>query len=131
MERIELKDVNNSARREKMFAAAAAKLLGKIEYKAMGSEYKGELARSDKEMKKTEEAKQKIIDEWSTKVHEGKIKRAVKENENDSDELDAEVYAEKILSGRERRAKNKKHYSDWLTKGQRMRKKKSRKYRRR
>jgi hypothetical protein len=130
MERIELDDVNNAAKREKLFVREAARLLSQMEYRAVGPEHRGELARSDKEMRRTEESKQRIIDEWSAKVSESRISKRIKEEGDSGDSLDAEAYAEKILTAKERRAKNKRRYPPGLTKGKRM-KAKRRRYRRR
>lgn len=131
MEKIELENVDDAIKREKLFVRAAGRLLETLEFKGIEEGYSGELMRSQKEIDFCEKYQQKQADKMTRDHNERRLKKSSKEVELESEELDAEDFVGSMLTNKETEKKNKKKYKKGVTRSLRKRQVRSRQKRHR
>lgn len=120
MEKIDLEDVDDAIRREKLFVRAATNLLQTLEFKRVEEGYDGELMRPAKEIEDAEKDRQRKAEKMARRHSEIRMRRS-KARELDSDELETEGVTAPVLSNRETLRKNKsKHPVNTSLKRRRM-----------
>ena len=127
MDPILLDDVNDVLKREKLFKKHALKHLQSLTFSKPDISYKSELLRTQKALDDLEKEYVDVDNNKKIQKNEKKIQKEIKKIDEESEEIEYEPE----LSRKERRAKNKKKYPSFLTKGKKKREMKSRKKARR
>ncbi|KAH9410885.1 hypothetical protein HK407_09g14800 [Ordospora pajunii] len=129
MERIDLDNVDDAIRREKLFLKAAKECLGRMEFKLVSKDHSGVLMRTQKEIDMCEKYGQLRAERMTRKHAEKRIQKKSRKIEEGSDDLGPEEFIAPMISNKDNRMKNKKKL--YINNSERRRKMKSRQKRHR
>lgn len=121
MERIELANVEDTIKREKLFVKAAAKHLETLSFTRVEEGHEGVLMRSQKEIDFCEKHEQQQIDRMTTKHAENRLRKASRKISDESSDLGPEEFVGPMMTREENRRKNKKKYKEGVTRSKRKR----------
>ncbi|KAM0671333.1 hypothetical protein CWI42_091620 [Ordospora colligata] len=129
MDKIDLDNVDDAIKREKLFLKAAKECLAKMEFKLVDKEHVGVLMRTQKEIDMCEKFGQLRAERMTKKHAERRIQKKSRKVDEDSDDLGPEEFIAPMISNKDNRKKNKKKL--YKNNSERRRKMKSRQKRHR